>query len=881
MTWLARLFRRNKLEHKLDKELLFHIEQHAADPIARGATPEEARRRARQSLGGPEQVKEKCRDARGTRWLEDLAQDTRYALRTFRQKPGFAAIALLILALGIGATTVMFTVINGVLLKPLEFPNPEQLMTLHGSTKEFGEFWGFSGPDAEDIAEDARLFVAAAWNYGGGTVSSPGEPEYVLGRQVTANFFSTLGVSVREGRDFNIDEDKLNAAPVAIISPALARRHFARNGNAIGSTLAFEGKSYTIIGIFPATFRLAGNADIFTPLHQNPDTRAQRREARFIHVLARRNANVTPDAAQAELDTIASRLAREYPATNADLGMHLRPLNQDIVGTIGSTLWLLLMAVALVLLIACVNIASLMLARAVSRERELAMRVALGAGLGRLVRQCLTESAVLGLTGGALGVALAAIGIGPFVAFWPGSLPRADEIHIDWRILLFAVGVSLLSGLIFGLAPALRVPIRNLEHALRVGGRTIAGSSRRLHAIFIVAEIALAFVLLASAGLLGRTLLKLSSLDPGLNTHNLLTSRFALSPASLTTPAQMRAAWQSVLIQLRSTPGVQAAALSDIIPMRDGENVLPYSVTPLANPSDATSFALASTVTPDYLAVTNIPLRSGRFFAGDDKLGNSPIIVIDENLARHAFGTTNVVGRRLYVPNLTSLNVEPILIVGVVGHVRHWGLAGDDQSWVHDQIYYPFAQVPDHLIRFFSTIMSVAIRTKGDPSAMIAPLRSELRGGAGDQMLYDTSTMDQLVGASLDSQRFLLLLFGIFAALALLLACIGIYGVLSYLTSQRVPEIGVRMALGATTREVVRLVLRQSLTMILTGIATGFLAALAAARILHRTVEGMQPAEPLTFVAMIAILFATALLASYIPARRASHTNPVEALRQD
>jgi putative ABC transport system permease protein len=878
MTWLARLFRRDKLEHQLDKELLFHIEQHAADLIVRGATPDEAHHRARRAIGGPEQVKEKCRDARGTRWLEDLAQDTRYALRTFRQKPGFAIIALLILALGIGATTVMFTVINGVLLKPLEFPNPDQLMTLHGSTKDFGEFWGFSGPDACDVAKDARSFTAAAWNYGGGTISSPGEPEYVLGRQVTANFFSTLGVPMREGRDFSSDDDKLNAASVAIISPALARRHFAKDAKAIGFSLIFEGKSYTIVGIFPSSFRLAGNADIFTPLHQNSDTRAQRREARFIHVIARRNAGVTPDEAQAELDTIARRLAREFPATNADLGMLVRPLRIELVGTIGSTLWLLLIAVALVLLIACVNIASLMLARAVSRERELAMRVALGAGLGRLVRQCLTESAVLGLAGGALGVAIAAIGIGPFVAFWPGSLPRAGEIQIDWRILLFALGVSLFSGLVFGLAPALRVPIRNLESALRIGGRTIAGSSRRLHGIFVVAEIALAFVLLASAGMLGRTLLKLSSLDPGLNTHNLLTARFALSPASLTTPAQMRAAWQSVLDQLRSTTGVQSAALSDIIPMRDGENVLPYSTTPLANPSDAASFALASTVTPDYLAVTNIPLRSGRFFTDDDKLGNAPIIVIDQNLARHAFGTTNVVGRRLYVPNL---NAEPSLIVGVVGHVRHWGLAGDDQSRVHDQIYYPFAQVPDHIMRFFSTVMSVAIRTKGDPSAMITPLRSELRGGAGDQMLYDTSTMDQLVAASLDSQRFLLLLFGIFAALALLLACIGIYGVLSYLTTQRIPEIGVRMALGATTREVVRLILRQSLAMILTGIAIGFLAALAAARLLRRMVEGMQPAEPLTFAAMIAILFATALLASYIPARRASHTNPVEALRQD
>lgn len=878
MTWLARLFRRQKMESQLDKELLFHIEQHEQDLIARGATPEEAHRRARLALGGPEQIKEKCRDARGTRWLEDLAQDTRYAIRTFRKKPSFAIIALFILALGIGATTVMFTVINGVLLKPLEFPNPDQLMTLHGSTKEFGEFWGFSGPDADDVAKDAHSFVVAAWIYGGGTISGPGEPEYVLGRQVTPNFFSILGVPMREGRAFRNEEDKPGAAPVAIISSTLARRHFSQDSNAVGAKLAFEGKSYTVVGILPASFRLAGNADIFTPMHQSTDHRAQRRDARFIHVIARRNDGVTSAAGQAELDTIAHRLAREFPATNADLGMLMRPLRLELVGTIGSTLWLLLIAVALVLLIACVNIASLVLARAVSRERELAMRVALGAGLGRLVRQCLTESAVLGLAGGTLGVALAAIGIGPFVAFWPGSLPRADEIHIDWRILLFAVGVSLLSGLIFGLAPAFRVPIQNIEHALRVGGRTIAGSSRRLHAIFVIAEIALAFVLLASAGMLGRTMLKLSSLDPGLNTHNLLTARFALSPASLNTPAQMRTAWQSLLDQTRGTPGVQSAALADIIPMREGENVLPYSTAPLANPSDATSFALASTVTPDYLAVTQIPLRAGRFFTDDDKLGGAPIIVIDENLARHAFGTTNVVGRRLYLPNL---NAEPVTIIGVVGHVRHWGLAGDDQSRIRDQIYYPFAQVPDHLMRFFSSVMSLAVRTHSDPAAMINPLRQRLRGGAGDQMLYDEASMDQLVAASLDSQRFLLLLFGIFAGLALLLACIGIYGVLSYLTSQRIPEIGVRMALGASAREVIRLILRQSLAMILLGVGVGLLGAFAAARLLHRLVEGMQPAEPLTFVAMVAVLFATALLASYIPARRASHTNPVEALRQD
>jgi putative ABC transport system permease protein len=867
------------MEEQLEKELNFHLEQHTSQLLARGRAPDEARREARLALGGPEQVKEKCRDARGTRWLEDLLQDTRYALRTFWQKPGFTLVALLILSLGIGATTVMFAVINSVLLRPLSYPEPDRLVTLRGFTEQFGEFWGFSNLDFGDAKRESQTLALAAWTYSGGTISEPGEPEYVNGRQISAELFSTLGISPVQGRAFRPDEDRPGAPPVAIISYGLWQRDFGGDASTIGRSLVYEGKPYTVVGIAPAGFQLDGDADVFTPLEQrqNTDPRMQNRSARFLRVMARPRPGFGLADGRAELTLIARHLADEYPKSNAGLSMLAYPLQKELVGDVGSTLWLLLCAVGLVLLIACVNIASLLLARAVSRERELAMRVALGAGRSRLARQCLTESALLGLGGGSLGVVLAFVSVHPFVAFWPGSLPRAEEVHLDWRVLVFALGASLLSGFLFGLAPALRVPVRGVEHTLRAGARSIVGSSRRLHGAFIISEIALAVVLLVSAGMLGHTLLALSSLDPGLNVHDVMAARFALSPATLGNPEQIRAAWQDVLDRARRVPGVDAVALADIIPMREGENSLPYWTTATPPPPNQEPVALASCVTPDYLKVMGIPLRQGRFFNEHDRIGSEPVVVIDDNLAQHAFGRKDAVGKRIWIP---ALGAGPVLVVGIVGHVRHWGLATDDQSRVRDQMYYPFAQVPAPLLHFFSSIMSFATRTTIPPLNVVGPLRRELRGAAGDQALYEVHTMEQLVSASLAHQRFLLLLFGIFAGLALLLACSGIYGVLAYLTGQRVPEIGVRMTLGATARDVMRLVLGQSLVMIFVGVGVGILAALAAGRILNRLVEGMRPADVSTFAITIPVLIIAALFASLVPARRASRVDPVSALRQ-
>ena len=892
---LRALFQSKAVESELDEELRAHLENEINKYKASGNSPQQAARLARLTLGGLEQIKEQCRDARGTRWLEDFLQDFRYAIRTLRQRPGFAVVALLTLAQGIGATTVMFTLINGVLLRPLPYREPNNLLSLQEQTEklnEYGNIWPFAYPNYLDCKRESRSLNMAAWRYGVGTLSQKNEAQYVSTRQISPKFFDVLGVGLFRGREFLPEEDRPGAARVVILSYSLSQRLPAGTPGAVGAQLVVDGKPFTVVGVTPPGFRFGEEEpDVFTPLGQDPAPNLQDRTRHpGIEVIARLRPGVTFHEAQTELALLGSHLAQQYPDSNAGRTFIAKQLRPD-VGDVGPMLWLLLGVVTFVLLIACANIASLLLARAASRQRELAMRVALGASRSRLVRQCLTESAVLGISGGAFGIVLATLAIRPFITFWPGTLPRAEEVHLDWRVLLFAVAASLLSGLLFGLAPALRAPVGELEKSLRAGARTVAGSSRRLHSSFVVSEVALAVVLLVSAGMLGRTLLRLSSLDPGINFRNVLITRVALSSDALAKPGLIRAAWQDVLDRAGRIPGVQSVAAVDTVPMREGYNQLGYWTTPSVPPPTQQPLALTTAVTPDYLQAMGIRLLKGRFFDEHDQLDNEPVVVIDDVLAQQAFPGQEPVGKALYVPSMGANNWSdeqrpaPIRIVGVVAHVRHWGLAGDDQAQLRAQFYYPFAQVPDSFLRRWSELMSIVVRTTVPPLNEVEPLRRELRGATGgaggDQALYDVHTMEQLVSDSLARQRFLVLLFGIFAGLALLLACIGIYGVLAYLTSQRVPEIGVRIALGSTAHEVIWLVLRQSLTMIFAGVAVGALAALAAGRLLERSVEGVRSVEPLAFAVMVTILIAAGLFASWLPARRASKVDPISALRYE
>ena len=556
------------------------------------------------------------------------------------------------------------------------------------------------------------------------------------------------------------------------------------------------------------------------------------------------------------------------------------PLSQEVVSDVRPTLWLLLGAVSLVLLIACVNVASLLLARAVSRERELAMRVALGAGRGRLVRQCLTESACWGFCGGVLGILLAAVSIRPFVAFWPGSLPRAEEVQLDWRCAVFCARRFAAERTSFRIWRRLCALHRaNLERTLRGGARTVGGK---------LAPLARQF-----CGIRDRAGGGAAGIAPGCwgarccgcrrSTRALISAtcwwhgwrfRRRCSRTRRKRVQLGRTSWGAPAAYRECSP-----SLWQTCPDARRRRPVGYWTTPVATAGGPMPITLTSIVTPDYLKVMGMRLRRGRFLNEQDRMGNGIVVVIDDNLAQHAFAASDPVGKRLWIQGMDS---NPVRMVGVVGHVRHWGLAGDDQSRVRDQIYFSFYQLPDPLVHLLSSVMSITVRTSITPLSVAEPLRRELRGPAADQTLYDVHTMDDLARASLDRQRFLLWLFGIFAALALLLACIGIYGVLTYLTNQRVPEIGLRMALGASARDVMRLVLGQSFGMIVVGIAVGILGALAAGRLLEHMVDGARPTDPSTFAIMIPVFLAAALIATFLPARRhLSRVDPMSALREE
>jgi predicted permease len=811
--------------------------------------------------------------------IASLSQDLRYAFRQLRKNPGFAAIAVLTLALGSGATTVVFTVVSGVLLKPLQYSHPESLVTLHVHAEKRGDRWGFSYPDFLDCQRECRSFEGvAAWSYGGGTVSAPGEAEYIDGRLISSDLFSVLRVPLVQGRSFVAADDRVGAAPVAIVSTRLWQRRYGSNPKAVGMSLTYEGKAYTVVGVAPPSLQLDGDADVFTPLGQRTEPRMLWRAAHFIHVNARLRSGVTLSEAQAELALMSRRLAKQYPDSNVGITLVPYPLQRELVEDVRPTLWLLLIAVSLVLLIACVNVASLLLTRVVSRGHEFALRLALGAPRGRLFRQCLIESSVLGICGGSLGLLLAMLGTGAFLRFWPDRLPRADEVHVDWRVLLFAITSSILTALIFGLIPALRANRSAIEETLRSRSRSIAGSARRPLSGFVVSQIALALVLLSAAGVMGRTLVRFASLNPGIDIRNTVAARVALSPAVLSNPAQARESWQKLMDNMRRVPTVQSVALTDIVPMREGQNVLGYRATATPPPPNQEAEALASAVTPDYLQVMRLPLLRGRFFNDNDQLGSPQVVVIDENMAHHAFSEEDPVGKVLWIP---ALGDRPVQVIGVVGHVRHWGLAGDDLSMVRDQCYYPLAQVPDQLVRFFSSVLSVVVRTNVPSLNTVEALQRQARGATADQTLYEVRTMEQLVSASLARQRFLLLLFAIFAGLALLLACVGIYSVIAYLTSQRVPEFGVRIALGARSSDIVRLVLRESLAIILVGVGIGLLASIGSGRVLQRLVPGVHTAQGLILAVVLPALILVSLFACYIPARRAGKVDPAVSLRYE
>ncbi|HEV2351875.1 MAG TPA: ABC transporter permease [Terriglobia bacterium] len=817
--------------------------------------------------------------------MHNLLQDVRYGLRMLARNPGFSIVAVLTLALGIGANTALFSVVNGVLLNPLPFPQPDQLVTLHEKKPNF-ETGAIPYLNFVDWQNQNHTFSSIAISRTAIFIlTGMGETERLRGDFVSASFFQTLGVKPIAGRDLTPEDDQFGAAPVALISASLWKRKFGGSQDVLGKMITLGGQGYTIVGVMPASISLRTGSfqygDIYAPIRvwRNPALR-NRMAALGLHGIGRMKPEITLAQATADLKTIAANLAAAYPDANRDTTANVLPMKQSMVGRVQPYLLLLMSAVGFVLLIACVNVANLLLARSTGRAREFAIRAALGAGRGRVIRQLLTESTLLAVAGGALGILLAAWGTQGAIGLLPAALPRAEEIGLDGRVLIFAGVISLVVGILFGLAPALKSATPDLHATLKESGRGTTRARHRVHASFVVMEMALALVLLVGAGLMIRTLARLWSVDPGFESKNVLTFAVGFPPGLRSaSPAAVRSHLRQLDHRLESTPGVETASISwGAFPM-SSEDDQTFWVEGQPKPKAQTEMPLGLDyiVEPDYLKVMGIPLRRGRFFTERDDERSPMVVVVDDVLAGKFFPHQNPIGQRL---NIDDMKAE---IVGVVGHVKQWGLDTDDANTLRAQFYLCFRQFPDETMPRAAGGVVVVVRTAGTPLGAVESIRRYLHEMNGEQLVYQVETMDEIISDSLAARRFSMLLLGVFAAMAVLLASVGIYGVNAYLVGQRTHEIGVRMALGAQRRDVLRLVIGQGARMALAGVGLGLVAALGLTRLMasNSLLYGVSASDPLTFAAVAVGLTAVALAASYIPARRATKVEPVIALREE
>ncbi|MEJ2007755.1 MAG: ABC transporter permease [Acidobacteriota bacterium] len=814
--------------------------------------------------------------------MNTLIQDLKYGLRMLRKNPGFTAVAVLTLALGIGANTAIFSVVNGVLLNPLPYPHPNRLVALYSRTAQFTRS-SISYPNFLDWVCDNRSFSAlAAYRGDNFTLTGAGEPERVSAEFVSASFFPLLGTRFALGRSFTPQEDQVGAGPVVILSGGFWKRKFGSSSDILGKAITLNGTSYTVVGILPANFYYSGSnfqlSDVYVPIGQWDDpTFRDRRAGMGMDAVGRLKPGVTFAQAKADMDGLARHLAEEYPEADKDTGITLIPLKQNVVGYIQPYLLVLLAAVGFVLLIACVNVANLMLARSTGRLREFAIRAALGAGRRRVIRQLLTESTLLAMAGGGIGLLLADWGLQGALKLLPAALPRAQEVNLDGRVLLFTLAASVFTGILFGLAPALKTSAQNLQETLKEGGRGMSAVHHRTQGVFVVVEVALALVLLVGAGLMIRSLSALWSVDPGFDPHHILGFRATFPPVK--SADAIRETWREVQDNLKGLPGVQAASVTLASAPTLGDSELPFWLQGEPKPASQSQMkvSLFYLVQPDFLKVMKIPLERGRFLTSTDTKDSPFVIVIDERFAQMYFPGQNPIGRRV---NFAILN-KTAEIVGVVGHIKQWGLDESASSPILAQCYMSAYQLPAQFVPLVASNLGIVVRTAGSQLAQTALVRRSLEKINSSAVMYGTESMEGILSDSLASRRFSMILMGVFAALALIMASVGIYGVISYLTSQRTHEIGIRMALGAERRDVLRLVVRDGLKLALIGVGIGIVGALALTRFLSSMLYGVRPTDPLTFIGVSLILTAVGLAACYIPGRRATKIDPMEALRYE
>ena len=885
-SFLRNILGKRRNDRDLDAEVRGYADMLAEEMMRQGMKSDEARRSARIELGGIEQVKENVREVRAGAWFDSLFQDLRYGARMLRKTPGFTAIAVLTLALGIGANTAIFSVVQGVLLAPLPYREPDRLLMVLESNQRFQRD-AISYPNFQDWQRSARSFeqMSALMIDQGFDLTGPGTPEHLDGDRISSGFFNTLGVNLTLGREFSPLEDRPGGPPVVVISDHLWRNRFAGRPDVIGQSVIVDGVDYSIVGVAPPDFRpLSQHADIYAPLAQYDLLILNARGSHDSMLsIARLNSGVSIAQAQAEMSTIQDHLDQLYPDADAGLGTDVEPLKQLLVGDVRGTLLLLLSAVGLVLMIACANVANLLLARSAARMREFAIRSALGARRERIAQQLLTEGVLLSLAGGVLGLLLTKWGVNLVLAAMPQSLPRTENIGVNSSVLLFAFGVSIVVGVLFSLAPAMKSSKDDLLASLKEGGRGSTSAHHRAQGALVIVQMALTLVLLVSAGLLFRTIRHLWQTNPGFDTQYVFAFKVGLSPSATKTGADVRASYLQLLDRIRAIPGVQAADFTMLVPLTNDDNDTPFwigSQKP-AVVQNAPRMLVFDTG-PDYLRTMGIPLLRGRFFTPGDNVTSPCVAVIDNVFAQEYFAGQDPVGQTVTF-GWAANPWGPCSIVGVVGHVKHWGL-GNPGTSTEAQSYYPLYQSPDKLWPLVLSGLQIIVRTPLNAATVMPAIKAAVYGAGSDQTVYDIRTMQEIASESMSSQRFPMILLGAFAALALLLASVGIYGVISYAVTQRTHEIGIRMALGAEKSNIFRLVLAHGLQLALVGLAIGATAALILTRVVpsfSNLLYGVGASDPVTFVAVSVTLIAVAILACYIPAHRATRVDPMIALRHE
>jgi predicted permease len=879
---LRNLFRRD--DGELRDELHSHLQLHIDDNLRSGMTPEDARRHALLKLGGLEQTKEQIRDQQSLPIVESLLQDLRFAFRLLKKSPGFASVAVLTLALGIGANSALFSIVNAVILRPLPYPNPEQLITLRESKPNFAT-GSVSFPNFLDWQKENRTFASMAAMRGGYgvTLTGLGAAEQLNSILLTSGFFEQLGVNPVLGRTFTQDEERVGAAPTALLTAALWKRKCAASQDVLGKTLVLNGKAYTIIGVTPPSFDLLGNfstVDVYLPIGQWGNPILMNRNAGLgISAIGRLKPGVTIEQARADMQRVSQNLSAEYPDTNKNVGAALIPFRKWNVGSVQTSLFVLCGAVAFVLLIACLNVANLLLARSTARAQEFAVRAALGAGQSRILRQLLVESILLAAIGGAIGLLLAAVGTQAVLRTLPAALPRSGEIGIDFRVFLFALVLSLVAGVFFGLAPALRTARHDPQKTLQEGGRSGGGQRHRLQFILVAAEISLALVLLVGAGLMIRTFGALHNVNPGFDSGKVLTFGLSLPPSMMNAdPAAVRASFRDVQRQFESAPGVQSVAYSwGALPL-SGDDEWLFWIEGHAKPATDSeeSWTIDYVVGPAYLKTMGIGLQSGRFFTDQDSEHAPRVAVVDEVFAKKFFPGLNPIGQRLHINDAD----ETTEIIGVVSHINQWGLDTDDTQELRSELYVPFMQLDEKNMSQAGNGIAVLVRSD-KPANVFDSVRRINTQMSNQQVVFAAQTMDEIIAVSLAQRRFSLMLLGLFGALALLLSSVGIYGVVSYIVTQRTREIGIRVALGAQRADVLRLVLQRGAKMTAIGILVGIAVSFALTHLLSTLLYGVSPHDTVTIIAVAAILATVSLTATYLPARRASQLDPATILHSE